>query len=308
MTLAHTVDALLDRVRRDALLASRGPAYTLASDYTSGATTLALNETPTHIGVGTILSVDYELFYVQGANNATKTVTVIPGYYSTTEANHSTGAIVEVDGRFPKAALLDYAEHEIRSWGKQLWRVTARDLEVTRGNRTYDLAGITGDIYFLLDVRLKPVGTTTDFWNFSWTGDGWAHADARLLRDMATGEFASGRAIQLLKAPQKSTTARIAVAQPFDLSALTGSADLVATVGLQERWLNIVELGVRARAMSATVIGRTDWRVGNMSRAAEEVSAFDTMRAVQQAQGARDVAFAEAAAELRAEWPYRGGG
>jgi hypothetical protein len=305
MAFGTTVGDLLTRVQRDALLASRGAVYTLASAYTAGTTSLSVNEQISHIGQGSILAIDYELFYVQAVSSGTGLVTVIPGYFGTTPANHDINAVVEVDTRFPKAVMLDEVEHEILSWGRQLWRISTDDLTISRSERTYDLDGFTGEIFFLLDVRLRPVGTTTDFWNFSWTGDAWPHAEARLLRNMTVADFPSGTAIQLKEFPQKSTLARIAVAQPFDLSPFTTTTDLIADVGLRREWIDVLELGVRARILTHTVTGRSDWRTGTMSRAAEEVSVFDVMRTVQQAQGLRDARLADEGVELRGEWPYR---
>lgn len=305
--LTTTVGALIERVRRDTLIASRGAVYTLGSAYTAGATSVVLAETPSHIGQGSIVSIDYELFYVQTLNTGTKTLTVIPGYFSSIQSNHSQGAVVEVDPRFPKAALLDYLEHEIRSWGKQLWRVSAEDLDVLRATRTYDLSIFTGEIYGLLDVRLKPVGVLTDYWNWSWTGDGWPHLEARLLREQSAAEFASGTAIQFRLPPTKDGTARVIVAQPFDLSAFVAATDLVATVGLKPAWLDIAEYGCRYRALTTTVVGRTDWRAGNMNRNAEDVSAFDVMRATSQLQNMRDLRLAAEGVQLRGDFPYREG-
>lgn len=298
MAFATTVDALVERVRRDALLASRGAVYTLGQAYTAGGTTVTLNETPTHIGQGSILAIGYELFYVVSVSAGTKQVTVIGAFHGSTAADHDAGAIVEVDARFPKAALIDYAEQEIRSWGKALWRVTSADLEVDQGTRTYDL-GITGDIHYVLDVRVKPVDSDN-----AWTRDAWVRAQVRLLRGMSVSEFASGVAIQFTQAPARDTTVRVTVAQPLDLSPFTSSTDLVTDVGCKAEWLDIVEMGTRYRAMAATVVGRSDWRTGNMTRSAEEVSTFDVMRATQQAQSMRDVRLAHEATQLRAEWPY----
>lgn len=306
MTLGTTVDALVERVRRDSLIASRGPMYTVGSGgYTAGAVTITLAETFTHIGQGSVLTVDYEAFYVKEATAATKTVSVIPGYFGTTQANHAAGAVVEVDARFPRPALLDHAHQEILSWGNELWRVSAVNLTLNTNEHTYDLAGITGDIYFLLDVRQKPLGDTSQFWNFSWTGDAWPHLDGRLLRRMDTAEFASGTALQLRNKPRHAGVARVAVAQPFDLSAFISSTDLISAVGLNQGMLQVIEFGTKARALGANVIGRADWRTGSMARAAEEVSALDTVRAVQVFSQMRDLELARAANNLRSDFPYR---
>jgi hypothetical protein len=305
MTLATTVDALLERARRDSLMASRGPVNTLSAAYTAGGTTLDLNETPTHIGIGELVSIDYELFYVQEVATATKQVTVIPGYFGSTPANHAENAIMEIAPRFPKAALLDHLEMEIRSWGNELWRVDPITLTSATTERTYDLAGVTGDVYFLLEVRQKPTGTSTNFWNFSWTQDAWPHLPGRLVRQMEAGEFASTYALQLHRIPTSTTELRVVLARPFVLTTLAGATDLVATVGLRADWLEILEYGVKMRALETAAIGRSDWRISNMVREAEEVSALDTIRAVSHFRDMRQLRFTKAGVDLRAEFPYR---
>jgi hypothetical protein len=305
VTLATTVDALVDRVRRDSLLSSRGPLNTLQDPYTAGGTSLVLNEIPTHIGVGEIISVDYELMYVQNVASATKTVTVIPGYFGTDQDNHAQNAIIEIASRFPKAALRDHVEHEIRSWSNELWRVTTIDVDSSTNLRTYDLDTITGQVYFLLEVRQKPVGTGTQFWNFSWTQDAWPHMPARLLREMDTAEFTSTLALQLQKLPTCASILRVSVAQPFELTTLDGGTDLVDDVGLRADWLDIVEYGTKMRALETNAIGRSDWRTSNMAREAEEVSALDTIRAVAHFRDMRQMRFTKAGVDLRAEFPYR---
>lgn len=306
MALGTTVGNLVDRVRRDSLLASRGPVYTLGGDIASDATTLTLNETPTHIGMGSVLAIDYELFYVQAMNAGTKTATVLPGYYGSTSAAHVTGAHIEVDARFPAASIADYAEQEILSWGKELWRVTPVDLDVLSTGRSYDLGIPPGEeVYFVLDSRLVPTGSIQSYWNFSWNGDAWPHASAKLLRNMPLADYPSGYAVQLVDHPRTATTLRIVIAQPFDTSAFVPATDLVGDVGLHPSWLDIVELGAKWRAVQSTAMGRSDWRTSGHSRAAEEISPGDIMRMVEQLATLRQVRFAKAATELRADHPYR---
>jgi len=304
MTLATTVDALVERVRRDSLLASRGPVFTVGASYTAGGTTITTAETFTNIGPGSLLSVEYEMMYVQGANSSTKTITVIPGYFGSTQADHAAGVVMEVDARFPKAALLDHLQHEIMSWRHELWREEDLPLDLTVSERTYDLVGITGDIFFLLDVRQQPTGGST-FWNFSWTGDAWPHLSARLLRNMPIADFPSSYALQLQQNPTHSSDARVMLARPLDATTLIGTTDLDGDVGVRIDWLDIAELGTKWRALTSAVIGRSDWRTSNVIRSAEEVSALDTIRAVSTFKEMRDARFANAAMDLRANFPFR---
>lgn len=305
MTLSTTADALVERVRRDALLGLYGPLYTLASSYTAGGTSIVLNESPEHMTQGSLVAVDYELFHVQSVNVSGMALTVLPGFLGSVQANHAANALLEVDPRFPKGALLDYAEHEIRSWTGELWRETSINLPVVRTERTYDLAGVTGDVYFLLDVRQMPEGTSFDDVSASWNRDAWPHVEARLLRGMSTSEFASGFALQLLNVPRFATTLRVTVAQPFDLTTFTASTDLLATVGLRANWLDILEMGMRYRALATSTTARTDWRAAGMARDSEEVSALDLLRVSGMARDMRTMRLKHEGLELRARYPYR---
>ena len=305
MAMGTTVDDFVERVRRDSLIASRGPVYTLGANYTTPATQLTLTEQITHIGYGSVLSVDYEMFYVTNTNTATGLVDVIPAYFGSTGANHTEGTVVEVDARFPRAALMDSLEHEIRSWGNELWRAEPVDLDLDVNHRTYDLAGISGDVYFLLEFRQEPMGTSTNFWNFSWTADGWPHIAARLLRRMDLAQFPSGYAVQLKKKPTHSSAGRAIIAQPLDLNPFTASTDLVADVGLKHEWLDIAEFGVKYRVLNSALIGRSDWRAGGMARDPEAVSALDTVRAVSHFAELRQMRLAKAGTDLRADYPFR---
>lgn len=305
MTVGTTVDNLLDRVRRDALLGSRGPVHTLASDPGAGGEMFDFNEDITHIGVGSLLAVGAEIVYVKDVDISAHTVDVIRGYLGSTASAHDVGSVVEVDPRFPKAALVNYAQYEILSWGNELWQTTTKDISVVDTQRTYDLDGVTGEVYFLLDVRLKPVSPTTN-WGIDWSGDAWVHADARLLRDMSASEFASTFGLQFLHTPRHDTTARVALAQPLDVSTFDLNTDLVSGVGLETNWIEIVEAGVRQRALgSSSVMARTDWRAGGMSRDAQQATVFDLLRTAQFADLQRNMLFTKAATDLRSRWPYR---
>lgn len=299
-----TVDQVIERVRRRVMFGSRGPVYTLGAAYTTPGTTLTLNETPEHIGVGTILSVDYELFYVQAIDTGTKTATVIPQYLGSTGANHAEDAVVTVDARFPKADLLTHAEEELRSWGNELFRPTTVALSTLTSEKSYDLAGVTGEVYYLLDARAEPEGASQLGWAVSWAGDAWVHVPARLVRGMNASDFASGIAVQFLHYPRRAGTIRVTVAQGIDLSSFTSSTDL-ESIGVNPRWLDILTLGIRARMVSGDVVSRTDWRASGHARDADEANVLDLIRATQQIQEQHSQRIAHEALQLRAQWPYR---
>lgn len=302
MTLGTTVDDLINRVRRDALLGLRGPIYTLGFPHSAGATQLYLAQDPTQIGPGSVLAIDSELLYVLNVDAASKLATVVPGYLGTTPANHAVNAFVEVDSRVPKAALIDYAQQEVASWGSQLFRVAQVDIAVSHLERTYELDA--DSIYFILGARVSPLATEIEEGTWSWSGDAWPRVEANLLRRMPTGDFPSSFAVQLTQFPRNTSTVRVAYAMPFDTSTFTLDTDLVADVGLLPDWFDLLELGVRWRALSSGLVGRTDARAAGMSRNAEEVTVTDIVRAVDMARSMRDRRLADAGLELRRDWPY----
>jgi hypothetical protein len=306
MALGTTVDDLLNRVRRDAVLGLHGPVYSLASNFTVGDGAIVLNEDPMHMGPGSIVALEAQLFYVTAVDSGSKTLSVIEGYLGSTPANVATPNIVEVDPRFPKAALIDYACQEINSWSGELWRTTAIDLDGNVRNRSYDLTGVTGGVLFLLDVRRMPEGVPVDdFFRLSWIGDSWPHMAGRLVRNMDTGEFASGFSLQLTQAPRVNATLRVVLAQPFVLDPFELTTDLVDDVGLEASWLDILEFGVRWRALSALTTGRVDWRTAGMAREAEEVTPLDMVRVTGMARDMRQLRLAQEGLALRGRYPFR---
>jgi hypothetical protein len=300
-----TVDATLERVRRGSFLGSYGPFYQLESAADADDTTLTLDVESQHINVGSILAVDYELLRVKALGAGSATVDVQRGFLGTTAAAHDAGALVEQNARVPKATLLDEAELEIRSWAQQLFRIVALPLDASRTERTYDLAGVdAAGIDFLLEVRSAPVNVPVDDWGSTWAGDTWPKVGAKLLRDMPS-DLPSGYGLQLTRFPRAAGALRVAYASPFVLDPFTGATDLVGDVGLDPGWLDVLESGLRARALSMSMHSRTDWRAAGASREAEQVSLLDLVRAADMARSQRDRRLADEATKLRTRYPYR---
>jgi hypothetical protein len=301
--LDTTVEFMIERVKRDSSLASRGPVFTLAAQHVADTTTVQVNEDPNFGGPGSVLSMGVCSYYVQEADSTNKTFTVIPSYHGTTDETLDPPQVVYVDDPFPGGAIKDHAMKEILSWRDRLWRVETLDLDVGETNHIYDFDTSGNEVIFLLEVRHQPASRPS-WWGFSWANDRWPRMPARLLRNMPVADFPSGQAIQFESRPFNAAT-RIAYATPFDLSAFTTTTDLVATVGLRDDWLDILEYGIRARLMSTNAISRTDWRSGGHVRRAEEVTLMDVVRAADQARVERERHLASAANMLRGEWPYR---
>lgn len=309
MPFSTTIGGLLERVKRDATLGVYGPIYTLTDPLGSSDTSLTISESPEHITVGSTLAISTELLRVTAVSG--QTVTVVRGQGGTTAVTASAGDVVEVDPRLPLASLIDWARHELLSWRKQIFRVSAIDIAVSRAERTYLFTPTEStETGFLLDVRQQPNGSTAtwDDWNRTWTGDTWPRVEAKLLRQLPGSEFAGGYALQLQNYPRFSTDLRVIYGTDFDLSAFELTDDLIADVGMEEGQLDVLENGIRWRALQAGIVPRTDWRASGVLRDSEQVSLLDVVRAVDMARSLRDRRFADEALILRSRWPYRRGG
>lgn len=308
MTLSTTVDGLLERVRRDRMLGIYGPFYSLAAGIDADDAELSTNENVEHMTEGSLIAVDYEIMRVTTVHHGVNMLSLSRGAFGTTAAAHSAGALIEQDAITPKASMLDWAELEIRSWSKKLFRVKTLSLAVTQNERTYDLAGVDAQgIDFLLDVRAAPQGTTVQTFpeRFTWSGDTWPIVDAKLVRDLPTSEIPSGVGLQLLNYPNHAGNLRVAYASPFDLSPFAGTTDLLADVGLAANHLDVLEAGLRQRALTASLHARTDWRAAGINRDTQAVTVLDVMRAADQARATRDRRLAEEVVNIRASYPYK---
>ena len=308
MTLGTSVDATLERVRRDRMLGSYGPYYSLAGSIIAADTDVSTNEMLDHITMGSMVAVDYEMMRVVEVHHGSNMMTVARGVFGTTAANHAAGALVEQDPQSPKASLLDWAELEIRSWAKQLFRVVVLPLTITQKERTYDLAGVDAlGVDFLLEVRAAPLGTSiqTVPQYYTWTGDTWPKVEAKLVRDLPVSEIPSGFGLQLLHYPRHAGDLRVAYASPFDLTTFVDTTDLVTDVGIDPNHLDILEAGLRARALTGSLQSRTDWRATGINKESQDISVLDVVRAAEQARSVRDRRLSEEVVNLRSLYGYR---
>jgi hypothetical protein len=295
-----TVEGVIERVKRDSALASRGPVYTLSSTHTAGETTVHLNEVPSMAGPGSIASMGVSSYYITSADQIAKTLNVIPSYHGTVDDTHSPPMVIYIDDPMPGGAILDHIYKEIRSWRKKLWRVLKFQITSVPTQRVYNWTP-TGDVIDLLEVRRAPAGKS--WLNWAWNDDRYPRVKSKLIRNTDDSIYTNTLSLHLDTLPPEGTLF-VAYAAPFDLSTLDLTTDLVATVGLEEDWIEILDSGVRARTLQAGIASRGDWRTGGHTRNAEQVSLLDVVRAAQAAQAERDMALAAAANALRAQWPY----
>jgi len=296
-----TVEGTINRLKRDVSLGSRGPVYTLASQHVTGETTIHLNEVPAMAGPGSIATMGITDYYILDADQIGKTLNVIPAFHGTPDETHDPPMVVYIDDSAPASSLIDFMDKEIRSWQDKLWRVATLPITSSKTQRIYDFPVANADVKQLLEVRRASPGIA--WLNWAWDDDRTPRVKAKLLRTVDIAAHPTGLALQVETHPPDGTL-YAAYATPFDLSPFDLTTDLVTNVGLDADWVSILEAGVRARLLSASIASRADWRAGGHTRKAEEVTLLDVVRAAQVAMADRDMALNNAANTLRGRWPF----
>jgi hypothetical protein len=209
---------------------------------------------------GAVLSIDLELMLVWAVTGSTATVQ--RGYAGTTAATHATGTIIEVNPRFSNFAIFRALNEEIASFSSPvngLYQVKTVDLTYSAARAGYDLAAVT-DLLGILEVRWK--GYTTGDWPLvrNWT----------VARDMATSEFASGKALLLYEGIGPGRTVRIRYKAPFaPLVALTSDVQTVSFLPATAN--DIPPLGAAARLVAPREVKRAFTESQPEPRAAADV-------------------------------------
>jgi hypothetical protein len=257
-----TVATVLNRASRQMLAGVVEERNKLAAALDSSTTSVVVSYDVGGLRAGTVFEVDSELFYIWEANSATKTLTVERGYAGTTAASHSSGALVTVTPRFPRAQMLDALNADIddlSSTANGLFRVVSVDLSYNGADRQIDITS-SGTILQLLDVRLRYLADEHPV----------IHG-VRLQTGLPTGDFASGNTLVLDESVMAGTL-RVRYKAPF-ARATSESDDLTTNCFVPTTCEDIVEMGVILRMMAGREIKRNFIEAQGDTRRPDEVQA-----------------------------------
>lgn len=244
----NTVEAVIERVRRQLNSSLRQESNFLASGLNDSATTLTLefDLTPA-IKFGAVLSVGKELMRVVSYNAASKEVVVKRGWQDSAAETHSTGEEILINPRFTRYDIYDALIDEISSWEPDLFKVESYEWDVVDNQETIELPLAMADAIGL--VRLQRNYSQDD-------STAWPTIKYRLQRgDVGTwtGVSTSGLLIRLVPRNNSYPAGKVhgLIARPFDVSAgLAESVDLVTTTGLQASMIDLLVLGVKLRMLT----------------------------------------------------------
>ena len=289
-----TVATVLNRASRQMLAGVVEERNKLATSLTSGDTSVVTSYDLGGLRTGSVFEIESELLYVWDANPATKTLTVERGYAGTTATSHTSGAILTLSPRFPRAQMLDAVNAELddlSSTMNGLFRVVTVDLTYNGSDRQINITS-SGTVLELLDVRLRYLADEHPV----------IHG-VRLQTGLPTTDFASGNTL-VFDDDIMAGTVRVRYKAPF-VRATSESSDLTTDCFLPTTCDDIVETGVMLRMMNAREIKRNFIESQGDTRRPDEVppgAVRDSATSLVRLRRERIIA---EAARLKAQYPIK---
>jgi hypothetical protein len=289
-----TVATVLNRASRQMLGGVVEERNKLATSIDGDDTSVVASYDLGGLRAGSVFEIESELFYVWEATPASKTLTVERGYGGSTATSHTSGAIITLQPRFPRAQMFDAVNAELddlSSTANGLFRVVTTDLTYNGSDRQLNIAS-SGSIIELLDVRLRYLAD-----------DFPVIHGVRLQTGLPTTDFASGNTI-VFDEPVMAGTIRVRYKAPF-VRATAESSDLTTNCFLPTTCDDIVEMGVVLRLMAGREIKRNFTESQGDTRRADEVPAGAVLGSVANIQRLRRERVIAEAARLKAQYPIK---
>lgn len=279
----ETLGSMIAQVLRRVQPGQQVPSLALSGNFTSGSTTMTVSdpsgEILSNLRPETIIAVDLELFYVQ--NISGPTVTVVPGYLGSTEAAHTSGALVYLNPRFSAFDIQEAINDDLNdlcSPENGLYAVNSIELSYNPATIGYDLTpsggpAVTGliDILSVQQKQPYPIG----YW-VPWPRNTWT-----LTAQADTTAFPSGYALRLNRGGYPGMPFRITYKSQFQpFVNMTDDATTVA--GLASFMYDLPPLGAMVALVAPREVKRNQIDSAPDSRRATEVPPGAVMNSVAQ--------------------------
>lgn len=276
---------------------SREEMNKLASSVSSGATSLTFTYSLGSIREGAQVCIDNEVFRVWSVDESTKTATVEPGVLGSTTASHSSNALVYVNPRFPRFAVLKSINDELNSLSSPsngLYRMKQTEFDFNAVVSDYELPTDCIDVYDAFTDTPGPSQAWVRIPSWSWNPNA------------NTTDFTTGKSIRIPTAYQ-GRTVRVLYKASFS-SVVDASADLATETGLPTEAHDILSLGVLMRLGPTREIKRnfTEAQRGD-NRRAEEVPAGAVTNSFSWVRNQRATRITEERTRLERLYPPRHG-
>ena len=287
MTTAATV---IDKTLRQLLSGTVEARNRLTTTLNSSATSVVVDFSVEGLRAGQVCEIDSELMYIWLSDSATRTLTVQRGFNGTTAAAHTSGAIVTINPRFPRAQVLEEINNEmtdLSSPSNGLFKIETLNITYNGSDKMINLTGATS----VIDILNVSVRYLTDDYPIA--------RKVKIVRDLPTDDFASGFALRFDQAVMPGRL-RVVYKAPYTTAA-TEATDINTTCGIQDSITDIVTIGAQIRLMAPREIKRNFVESQGDTRRAEEVVSGAITNSVSNLKALRkDRIIAEAARLARA--------
>ena len=294
-----TVADLVEQTKRHLYGGGRVAMNLLASSITTSDTSISTT-LPFNVGAGSMVSIENEIVLAYDVDNPAKTATVLRGQLGTTAGSHSSGVVMEVNPRFPRAFIFDALKDEIRSW-KKLYKVSTASYTLTAGQQILDLTSTYNDAYGIIDILFAP----------QFSGDTWKSAGrtilagAKLIRNADSDDISSGFGLHLPGGAPYAGEVRIVYSRPFVTTTWTDATDVNSTVGLDASMEDIAPLGAAARLMTGRDIRRLDMSAQGEPDRTDGIQPGQALGVAKGLREMADMRIGQEAQELLSKYPGR---
>ena len=267
-----TLDTLVNMTRRRLLSDLREEYDNLVSNVPANATSLNLqNGSGLALGsirAGSLLEVDYELYFVTSTPVSIGAISVIPGYYGSPSTAHAAGAVVTVNPRVPRNDLIDAINEDIDDLSAPangLYRMLECTLVYNPVRIGYDLPGVkASQVLEIFEVRNQDYGPA-QAWPLL------APRKYKLERNADPVQFPSGISLKFYGAGYPGRPIRVQYKAAFNSNLANPSDDVTLLTGLHPEAHDIPTLGAAIRLVEYRDIKRSFSEAQSEPRRAQEV-------------------------------------
>ena len=288
-----TAGQLIDRVVSELLAGTVEERNKVAGSLDASQTTVTFQYGLGGLREQTVFEIGQEQFYIWSSNASSKTVEVERGFNGTSPSTHSANAVALVNPRFPRHRVMDQLNSELIDLSSPLnglFQMKTVDLSYNGSDRMINMTGV-GDMIDLYDVRYRYLND-----------DYPVIRSVRLLRDMPTGDFASGYALAF-DDYLRSGSLRVSYKAPYSL--FTSEASTVASVGGSDTLDDLLVIGAQMRMIAGREVKRNFTESQGDTRRAEEVPAGAVLNSMVGLQRLRRDRIQAEAARLNRQYPIR---
>lgn len=248
----------------------------LSGDYTAGSDSFVVSDPAgtilQNLRPEIVLSMDLELFYVQAVTGTT--ITVVPGYLGSLEADHADGSLVYLNPRFSAFDIQQAINDDLNdlcSAENNLYTVNSVEISYNPATVGYDLNGVT-DLIDIISIQQRqpyPIGYWVPFPRRKWT----------LTAGADTTDFPSGYALRLNEGGYPGMPFRVTYKQAFQ-PFVNLDDDATTVAGLFGTMYDLPPLGAMVALVAPREVKRNQIEAAPDSRRATEVPPGAVMNSV----------------------------